>query len=81
VYSREIDGEILTLGANGWTYDFTIMLYDYETESIWYPMDDELVCISGKYADRKLKMYKATTDEWNDWKKDNPDTGFLDVGK
>ena len=78
VYSREIDGEVLTLSANGWTYDYTFVLFDYETESIWYPMDDELVCVGGKYADRRLKQFDAIKTKWSDWKRKNPDTGFLD---
>ena len=36
MYSREIDGEILTLSAGGWTYGRTFVLFDYETESLWY---------------------------------------------
>ena len=56
VYSREIQGEVLTLSASGWTYNNTFVLYDYETESLWYHMPGEsgLTCISGFYADNHL---------------------------
>jgi len=88
VYSREIadistsgdhDG-ILTLSASGWTYDFTFVLYDYETESLWYHLEGEdgLTCISGVHADRKLQEFPSTKTRWRNWKIDHPDTKFLD---
>ena len=59
MYSREIDNEILTLSASGWTYQNTFVLFDYETESIWYHLSgkDGLTCISGNYADRVLEEF------------------------
>ena len=79
MYSREIDGEILTLSASGWTYDNTFVLFDYETESMWYhlPDDDGLTCISGTYADRKLPELTSVLTRWNRWKADFPDSKFL----
>jgi len=83
VYSREIDGRVLTLSASGWTYDYTFVLYDYETESLWYHLPEEngLTCIAGFYADRKLDELSSTTMRWDEWKKKNPDTGFLKYDK
>ena len=42
MYSREIDGKVLTLAFSGWTYNNLFILYDYETESMWYepPVED-----------------------------------------
>ena len=62
MYSREIDGKILTLSASGWTYRNTFVLWDYETESLWYHLegDSGLTCISGFYADRKLPEFQST---------------------
>lgn len=79
MYSREIDGQILTLSASGWTYDWTFVLYDYETESLWYHLEGEdgLTCISGHYADRKLPEFPSTKIRWSDWKAANPDTRFM----
>ena len=80
MYSREIDGEILTLSASGWTYRNTFVLYDYETESMWYHLSgtDGLTCISGTYADRKLEEFQSTLTRWNYWIQENPDSKFLD---
>jgi hypothetical protein len=79
LYSREIDDQILTLSASGWTYNDTFVLYDYETESLWYHLSgqDGLTCISGVYADRKLPEFNSTRARWNIWRSENPDTKFL----
>jgi hypothetical protein len=80
VYSREIDGEILTLSASGWTYRNTFVLFDYETDSMWYHLSgtDGLTCISGTYADRKLEEFPSTLTRWNSWRQANPQTKYLD---
>jgi len=79
VYSREIDGEILTLAASGWTYDYTFVLYDFETESLWYHLEGQngLTCIGGFYKDRVLSEFESTKTRWNQWKADHPQTTFL----
>ena len=56
MYSRELDGKELTLRASGWTYKNTFVLYDRQTESLWYHLEgtDGLTCINGFYQDRTL---------------------------
>jgi len=46
VYSRQIDGNILTLAPSGWTYgrfadSSTFVLVDKETESLWFPAGEQ----------------------------------------
>ncbi|MFC1956136.1 hypothetical protein ACFLWZ_06425 [Chloroflexota bacterium] len=46
VYSREINGNILTLTPSGWTYgedafSSTFVLMDKETESLWFPAGEQ----------------------------------------
>ena len=46
MYSREIDGDILTLAPSGWTYGENastslFVLIDKETESLWFPAGRE----------------------------------------
>ena len=79
MYSREIEGRILTLSASGWTYNNTFVLYDYETESIWYHMPGEsgLTCISGFYADKHLFEYTSVQLRWSDWLAQHPDSEIL----
>ena len=81
MYSREIDGEILTLSASGWTYRSTFVLYDYETESLWYhlPGEDGLTGIGGTYADRKLTELQSVLTRWNLWKEEFPDSKVLTI--
>lgn len=79
MYSRELDGEVLTLAASGWTYENTFVLYDHETESLWYHLEgtDGLTCISGFYADRTLPEYFAMVTRWNRWVKQYPTSKIL----
>lgn len=79
MYSRVIDGNILTLSASGWTYDNTFVLYDHETESMWYHLQgtDGLTCISGVYQDRFLPELPSQFIRWNAWFQDNPASKFL----
>lgn len=71
---------MLTLSASGWTYRRTFVLYDYETESMWYHLQGthSLTCISGTYADRELIELESSKTRWNTWKSGHPTTGFLD---
>ena len=78
MYSREIDGKVLTLAASGWTYDDTFVLYDHETESLWYPKNSKgLTCIAGEYADRFLPEVPFVRMRWNKWRVQNPDTKIM----
>ena len=79
MYSRVIEGDVLTISASGWTYNSTFVLFDYETESLWYHLSgtDGLTCISGTYADKILFEYTSTQTRWNNWLIDNPTSKFL----
>ena len=79
MYSREINGAILTLSASGWTYNSTFVLYDYETESMWYPLPGEngLTGISGIFADKKLLEFPSVQIRWSRWVKDFPGSKTL----
>lgn len=79
VYSREIDGQVLTLGASGWTYKSTFVLWDRETESMWYHLEGEhaLTCISGPLHDNKLPEFGSVVGRWSFWHENYPDTEFL----
>ena len=77
MYSRKLDGKVLTLGASGWTYANTFVLYDHQTESIWYPIDDALVGIGGQYAGRSLEQVPMSQQSWKSWKAAHPTSKFL----
>ena len=79
VYSRVIDGEVLTLSASGWTYRHTFVLFDYETESLWYhlPGTSGLTSISGFYADRRLEEFPSVHTRWDRWLDQHPNSSIL----
>ena len=79
VYKRETFGDKVTLSASGWTYNDTFVIFDFETESLWYPIPGQsgLTCINGIYADRKLAEISSTQLRWADWKRENPTTLYL----
>jgi len=72
VYSRRIDDTDLTLAPSGWTYNFTFVLYDKESETLWYPYKKGLMGIQGKYFKRWLPVVPSTDTKWNKWQKRHP---------
>lgn len=78
MYSRELDGQLLTLSASGWTYDNTFVLYDYETETMWFHREDELVGIGGPLAGRRLPTIPSETGSFAEFFERFPDTKYLD---
>ncbi len=77
MYSREIDGQTLTIVPSGWTYDNTFVLYDRETETLWYPYKNGLLAIQGKYFERILPEVPHEVTRWKKWFKKHPDTKVL----
>ncbi len=77
MYSRKIDGQVLTLAPSGWTYRRTFVLYDKETGTLWYPKRDGLMGIQGKYFKRKLPLLESTDTKFNKWVKENPTTKVM----
>jgi len=77
VYSREIDGRTLTLVPSGWTYKNTFVLYDRETETLWYPYKKGLMGIQGEYFERWLEKIPSKDMSWRKWIKKFPGTKIL----
>lgn len=82
MYRREIDDQVLTLGASGWTYRSTFVLFDRETESLWFGgVNDlgtaELVCVGGFYQDRTLPLHPHDRALWPTWLFDHPESCLM----
>jgi hypothetical protein len=77
VYSREIDGRVLTLVPSGWTYERTFVLYDRETGSLWYPYEDGLMGIQGIYFKRWLPKLVSEDTRWRNWKEKHPHSRIM----
>jgi hypothetical protein len=71
--------QVLTLSASGWTYFTRFVLYDYETESLWFPLtgDPGFTCVSGVYADLKLEAFTLSSATWSEWLALHPDSKYL----
>jgi hypothetical protein len=79
VYSREIDGTVLTLTTSGWTYYGQHILFDHETESFWFHLADtnDLTCIAGVHADRVLPGIESVDGPWDYWHELHPDSKVM----
>ncbi len=78
MYSREINGQTLTLAPSGWTYNNTFVLYDQETESLWYPYKKGLMGIQGKYFKKWLPKLESEDMRWSKWKNKHPDSKIIE---
>ena len=80
MYSRELAGQTLTLAPSGWTYNRTFVLYDKETETLWYPLPGTkgLTGISGPLRDRFLPALDSTRTSWREWHQRHPDTKLME---
>ena len=74
MYSRQIDGRNLTLAPSGWTYKDTFVLYDKETDSLWYPNEKGLMGIQGHYFKRVLPEIKSEDTNLGQWVDKHPQT-------
>jgi hypothetical protein len=77
VYSRKIDDQTLTIVPSGWTYKNTFVLYDRETETLWYPYSKGLKGIQGTYFNRWLPQLDSDDTSWGKWYKKFPDSKIL----
>ncbi len=82
MYNRALSNQVnrlLSLGASGWVYGSTFVLYDQESESLWYPYPEEklLRCISGQFVGSTLKEITAVRTNWQDWFQSHPKSEVL----
>ena len=77
VYSRQIDGRTLTIIPSGWTYESTFVLYDRETQTLWYPVEKGLMGIQGTHFKRWLPKVSSKDTRWQEWEKTYPDSKVL----
>ena len=76
VYNREIDGEEYTFGVSGKLLKNTLVMFDYETESLWPIVYGE--AIEGELTGRKLNNIPGSQKtSWGEWKELHPDTLVL----
>jgi hypothetical protein len=79
VYGREIDGRETTFGTTGYTFNSTFVLYDRETESLWYPLTDgAMTAVSGARQTQAIPFIeKPAVMVLEEWKRRHPDSLVL----
>ena len=78
VYSREIEGRTFTFGVSGKLLKNALIMFDYETKSLWPVMMNRAVVgeMKGAYLE-ELPVIRKTT--WGTWKEQHPETKVLSV--
>lgn len=74
-FSADVDGKVHTFGVSGLLYNNNLLLYDWETESLWSQMKGQAV--TGKDSGKPLDAVAATTSTWAAWKSNHPETKVL----
>ncbi len=82
MYGRELDGQILTLAATGWTWHDTFVLWDHETGSLWFGgIGDEgwpsLTCVEGPLQGAHLQRHDFRRTLWNRWVMEHPESKLM----
>ena len=75
VYSRSLDGRILTFGNTSALFESDMVMLDYETGSYWWQVAGK--GIVGTLTDEVLAPLPSTTSTWADWLELHPDTLVL----
>ncbi len=76
VYNREINGQEYTFGVSGKLLKNALVMFDYETESLWPIVYGK--AIDGELTGRALKNIPGCQKvSWGAWKKLHPDTLVL----
>jgi len=79
VYSREQDGEEIFFGTTGYTMDSVFVLYDRQTESVWYPLKrGQMNAVSGpRKGDAIPILEKPKVVALGEWFESHPDSMVL----
>jgi hypothetical protein len=81
VYSRDLDGELLTFAASGWTWNGVFILQDHQTGSLWFTGrgvagDDQMLCVAGLLQDAKLPQLPFMRLAWKSFVSGFPHATF-----
>jgi len=75
VYSRRVDGKVVTFGHEGILYRNSFVMYDKETKSLWVHTTGEAV--KGPLKGKRLEFVPSSMVSWKKWKTLHPDTKVL----
>ena len=79
VHGREKDGKAEQFGVSGYTHKNTFLMFDRETDSLWYPFGDgKWTAISGPRKGETIPfMEKPAPLTLGEWRKKHPNTLVL----
>ena len=75
VYSRALDGDILTFGNTSALFEMDLVMYDPVSWSYWFQVLGE--AIVGDLTEKRLTLLPSVTTTWAEWKRLHPDTNLL----
>lgn len=77
MYSRSVQGQVLTFTFSPFKYLDNLMLTDTETGSLWSQLG--LRAVDGKLHDRQLRRLPTVQTTWKHWRTMFPDTQVFDL--
>ncbi|MFQ5780648.1 MAG: DUF3179 domain-containing protein [Nitrospiria bacterium] len=75
VYSRALEGKVLTFGNTSALYESDMVMYDHQTGSYWHQVGG--VAIVGKLSGKRLTVLPSIMATWSEWRALHPDTRIL----
>jgi hypothetical protein len=75
VYDRAPRGAPLTFGVSGRLYQSNVLIYDYQTESLWSQLKEE--ALTGSFTGTALRAFPSVVTTWADWQSTHPQTLVL----
>ncbi len=69
MYGREFEGLVTTFGTTGYTYNNIFLLYDRDSETVWYPLGESMFeGVGGPRLGHKISIIEKpkvmTLGEW-----------------
>lgn len=77
MYSRNIDGKMLSFGVSGLLYKSNLLMYDHQTESLWSQVKNQAV--TGPMTGTRLEVLPSTLTTWDKWRRRHPETVLLSL--
>lgn len=65
VFSRDLDGDVLTFGNTSALYMSDLVMYDHQTGTYWFQVGGEAVV--GPLSGSHLPLLPSTTITWGEW--------------
>ncbi len=77
VYSRDLDGQRLTLVVSGFLWEYSMVLIDAETRSLWTQVAGR--ALRGPLTGKSLNRLPATITTWANWRALHPTTDVINL--